>query len=545
MYRYVIMLLIVFPGLHILRDDAGVQAQALPGRPVLHAQAMEESLLPIRPGIPGEVPFWNAYARRFIHAPAFDFKTINGAVKYRFTAVSEKNGESYVFEALQPRAPLVPVWDKIPVGYVRLTVEGISHETGEPVGIAGERRFYRAAAYNGPYHEKAMDYRESGMKGMRYLFESPIFQHWKTHGEPYPEYGLYCYPSKMFTSVVGSMLRFRELTDDPAEKEDALLIAETAAKYLVMISMPQGSPLEYMPPTYTGKIYADMEERFVGDDLSDRIMMIYPAGAGGTYLRLYEVTGNILYLNAAEAIAETYIKFQMPSGSWPLLIHVKTGESLSENVCAPGGIASFLTRLADKYGFVEYRDAAARAERWIEENTVKDFNFEAQFEDQAPVEKYKNLSKGPAISYAMKLFATAGDDWRKIREAEELLQFAEDQFVVWEQPLDFTDWDSDSKVWITPCVLEQYNFYVPVDASASQMISAYRRAYEVTKKPLYLAKAIDLANTMTVAQDPETGRFPTYWERNYKLDLPGWINCAAGCASTMIEFGKFLEELEK
>jgi len=47
-----------------------------------------------------------------------------------------------------------------------------------------------------------------------------------------------------------------------------------------------------------------------------------------------------------------------------------------------------------------------KAGRWMEENMVKDFNFEAQFEDQAPVEKYKNLSKGSAISYAMKLFNT-------------------------------------------------------------------------------------------------------------------------------------------
>jgi len=306
--------------------------------------------------------------------------------------------------------------------------------------------------------------------------------------------------------------------------------------------MPPGTPLEYFPPTYTGRIYADMEERFIGDDLSDRIMLIYPAGAGGTYLRLYDVTGNKIYLDAAEAIAQTYYKLQLPGGSWHLLMNVKTGEPISENVCSPAGIASFLNRMADKYGFVEFRGAAEKAEQWIEENTAQDFNFEAQFEDQAPVEKYKNLSKGPALSYAMKLFRTADGDWRKVREAEELLQFAEDQFVIWEQPLPFNEWDSDSSLWITPCVVEQYNFFVPVDASAAQMIEAFKNAYEVTRKPLYLAKAIDLANAMTVAQDAETGRFPTYWERNYKLKLPGWINCAAGCASTMIEFAEFLEK---
>lgn len=38
----------------------------------LHAEAVAESLIPIRPGVPGKVPSWNVKARRFTYAPAFD-----------------------------------------------------------------------------------------------------------------------------------------------------------------------------------------------------------------------------------------------------------------------------------------------------------------------------------------------------------------------------------------------------------------------------------------------------------------------------------------
>ena len=521
------------------------QEVKLPESAVLHAQAVEESLIPIRPGIPGESPFWNEHARRFIYAPAFNFNPVKNAKSYRFTATSEVNQKVYIFEALEFSAPLVPIWKELPVGYVTLKVEGMTGSGGEVIGPAGERRFYRAAVYNGPYHRKAADYRESGRRALEYLFNSQIFQYWKTEGKPYPGYGLYCYPSKMFPSVMRTMLRYSNMTAHAEEKETALQIAKNAIEYLITISQPAGTPLEFMPPTYTGQRYADMKDEFFGESMENQIMMIYPSGVGGAYLEMYELTQESRFFEAAVHIADSYKKHQLSSGSWPLIMDARTGKALTENEAFPGGIIGFLNRLADKYNKEEYREISERAQRWKEEHAVKEFNWEAQFEDQAPVEKYKNLSKGPAISYAMELFNNAGEDWTKIREAEELMRFAEDQFVVWEKPLDFTDWDSDSKVWITPCVLEQYNFYVPVSSSAASLIRAFKKAYDVTGKPLYLAKAIDLANSMTVAQDRETGRYPTYWERNFKLKQEGWINTASGCAGTMISFGKALEEMSR
>ena len=41
------------------------------------------SAVPLRPGEPGKAPFWNAYAKRFIYAPVFDFNRVEGGVKYQ------------------------------------------------------------------------------------------------------------------------------------------------------------------------------------------------------------------------------------------------------------------------------------------------------------------------------------------------------------------------------------------------------------------------------------------------------------------------------
>jgi hypothetical protein len=49
------------------------------------------SAVPIRPGVPGEPPFWNRSAARFIFAPAFD------------VAHGPMRGEALDCGALQPR----------------------------------------------------------------------------------------------------------------------------------------------------------------------------------------------------------------------------------------------------------------------------------------------------------------------------------------------------------------------------------------------------------------------------------------------------------
>ena len=48
----------------------------------LNAQALEEYLQPVHPGIRGEVPFWNKFATKYIYAPAVDIDEVENAVGY-------------------------------------------------------------------------------------------------------------------------------------------------------------------------------------------------------------------------------------------------------------------------------------------------------------------------------------------------------------------------------------------------------------------------------------------------------------------------------
>src|SRR5206468_6141766 len=113
--------------------------------------------------------------------------------------------------------------------------------------------------------------------------------------------------------------------------------------------------------------------------------------------------------------------------------------------------------------------------------------------------------------------------------------FAEDQFVVWEQPPQRAPRQGDDRLaprhWITPCSCEQYAMFEPISGSSAFMIVAYVRAYRATHKAIYLAKAESLANALTVAQQRHGGgRYPT---RMIEKDLAYWINSTINTARAM------------
>ncbi len=490
----------------------------------------EESLIPVRQGIPGKTPFWNGNARRFIHVPAFHFKRVEGAVNYRFIAMAS-DGKEYRFTSENPWDNLSPIWLKLPVGYVDLEVVGLD-AAGRNLKQAGTRKFYKAVPFNGAYNTKKTDYAESYSCALKYIFNQGYIQNWKTHGTPDTlSYRLYCYPAKIMGAVVESMLLYSLISE--TDKIDAMNIAEKAADFLIEISEPENAPLEFLPPTYMGNTAT-------AKDYKDQFMMIYPAELAQNYLELYNKTQNPKYYQAAVRIADTYSTLQLPEGTWYLKLW-KDGTLVKENRCIPVVIIEFLERLRTEFGILDYREVEQKALKWILENPVRTFDWSGQFEDINPGKPYENLTKHDACSFAIYLFNHKDIIPNSLELAEELLRFSEDQFVVWEKPMPHQN--TRAQFWILPCALEQYNYYVPIDASVSKLMNTYLEAFKATEKELYLAKAIEFANAMTVAQVAETGRYPTYWEWNEeKLRNEGWLNCAVSDVKAMMNIQNHITE---
>lgn len=139
-------------------------------------------------------------------------------------------------------------------------------------------------------------------------------------------------------------------------------------------------------------------------------------------------------------------------------------------------------------------------------------------------------------------------DKGRLAIAREILRYAEDQFVCWEKPCaanghginTFTAVPSAQvnryDDWFYPCALEQYVYYVPIDASNSKLIRTYLALYRAEKNPLDLAKARALADALVRIQRP-SGYIPTEYAKAEKRNNPlqGWLNCSCYTLSVLAE----------
>ncbi|HTL28212.1 MAG TPA: hypothetical protein VL282_03285, partial [Tepidisphaeraceae bacterium] len=414
---------------------------------------------------------------------------------------------------------------RVPVGTTTVKVEAIDKE-GNDLGLAGERTFHRAAPYRGPYGSPVVPYAQSWQIAIKGAMAEPFVQSWRQNGQPDSAYPLYRYASKVIGALVSGCAMYAQQSPPPDDAKNAIEIGRAAADFLISISGKEGTPLEYFPPTYYHATPTAREN-------DNWTMLISPAEACQGYLDLYDVTHDEKYLDASKRIAKTYAKLQLPSGTWHLKVDNRTNEPLAQIELVPSVVIHFLDRMVTQYKFTEAQPALDKAVEFMMDGPVKSFDWKAQFDDAKLRGPYENLSKHEACLFAGYLF-----QHNQVDLAKEILNFAEDQFVIWEKPPESSGKFMAIDQWFTPCSAEQYAMFEPISGSSAFMIVAFVRAYEVTKDPLYLAKAESLANALTIAQNQYQGRYPT---RMYKTkDRTYWINSTVNTVRAM----KMLAEVE-
>jgi hypothetical protein len=222
----------------------------------------------------------------------------------------------------------------------------------------------------------------------------------------------------------------------------------------------------------------------------------------------------------------------------------QTGEPVTPAnlLLIPTRVIRLIDRFERQYQCRDYNAMRSASEQWVLNHPALTFDWSAQFDDAKVRQAYENLSKHEACEFAIHLLTTPPpDDDSRRALAERLVDFAEDQFVVWEKPPPLPPRQGleqlDSRHWITPCSLEQYAMFEPVSGSSAWMIMTYLSAYHATGKSIYLAKAQSLGNALTVAQQKAGGgeRYPT---RMIEQDMQYWLNSTVNCAKAMQELAR-------
>ena len=498
----------------------------------LNLQASKEYLEPIRTDVP-----WNVFATKFIYAPSFDFQPVEEASEYLFS-ITPQEGEALSFKASSPKASLAPVWDKLSVGDVNLTVDALDAQ-GNVLKRVGERSFLRDFPFEGPYPGPACDYREAAVKGMLYLHFMPEIQHWKESELPDMAYPHNTYPCKIISATVRNECLVSQIL--PELKDEALAIARGAAAFLVAQCRPEDAPLAWFPPTYYLDKQASKYEWNQG-----KTMMLEAASAGQAFLDLYDVTAEKEWLDRAVAIGRTYMRLQRPDGSIPIKVDFLTGEPVNDVSAMLHPLLRYYKRL-EGYGFGEFMPARLNGEQWMDHVAVKTFNMTGQFEDVnvKDLKLYQNLTNCTAAPYATYLLTKGGTTQEELQTAVDLIRLSEDQFVHWAYPekLDYGFYKR-----YAPSVHEQYKYEMPVDNSACNVANALIDYYHATGDLLSLAKAKALIDNITRMQNPLNGCLPTTWEwRDARRDRNRtfWVNCSLSSIQMLLRADGLQEDFAK
>ena len=535
------------------RDGSGAKAQGKEknmDREKLARQAFEECCDPnttVRWGVKRGLPFWNVESTEFMYVPAFHFTAIRDCKRYRYTAVDEAGGV-HSFEDEDCCALLTPIWRELPEGVVKLTVTALD-EKGQEYAPVGARTFFRLAPFPEKTPEKVCSYRECAVKAYRFAMGQSFIKHWLENGTPDPTYDLNSYPSKMIGALAEAMLSYARLCPEDGEK--AMRVAVNAADYLISITPRGDDPLRDLPPTYYLDFCPDPEKYGVispnwhaAQAHMGTSMMIYPAQAGHMYVEMEKATGDEKYLREALKIGEYYERTVENNGSWFLVRSTSTGEPVSPNYISPmQQVAPFLMSLYERTGEERWKALSDGAVKYVIDTQLMSYNWEGQFEDSPLSTSYMNLTHYGPVMLAKYFARYHRDDPRAMEQAVQLMRFAEDQFVVWKRPYPWkhaapdNGEPYDTSLWHTPAGLEQYGWYVPIDASTASIAMGFLALYDAGCGEIYLAKARALMDQVTRMQHGD-GKIPTHWMNTEDAEKNFWFNC-------MFSSCRALETIEK
>ncbi len=498
----------------------------------LNREAAEEYLQPLRPGYEGKNPYWNVFAKRFLYAPAFDFKEREGATAYRFDLTKDDGEGQWTFTADKPSSPLSPIWNDVTVGKVNLSVLAIGRD-GEVIDTVGTRTFFRDYPFHGPYPGPVVPYREAALKAALYIHSLPFVKRFASETEPdletYPHFSCAC-------KVIGALISNECLiaTEIPARREEALAIALGAARFLIEQSRPADAPLAYFPPTYyKGELQSQGENR-------DKTMTMEAAkGPGPAFLDLYDLTGEQEWFDRALAIARTYKKIQRADGSFPIKVDFISGEAVNTASAMLHPLLNFLERLRKQYGTDEFTAMQKAGEKWMMDVPLKSFDMTGQFEDVTVLglQPYENLTNCTASPYADYLLRKDNPTEEEVACALDLMRLSEDQFIHWDYPVG----PDGIRKRCAPAVHEQYKYETPIDNSSCNVANALLSYYDLTGNRLAFEKAKALIDNLTIQQHQNSGVIPTALvfrpvDRDIKTQIT--INCCFADVKMLMRMAK-------
>lgn len=251
---------------------------------------------------------------------------------------------------------------------------------------AGAEFFLKAAEHRAAPPELADACDESIRRAARFLFSDTGIEHAirDEHGNRVPPYIYHAviddddrftyrasYPAYHHAYLVESFLNYYNYSGDA----EAVRRARQIADWTIAHSTEPGDRWPNLPwSTFNEGKPGGIEDK-------DTLQPDKAAYMGLAYVRLYEVTGERRYLEAASAIAETLMVNQSKDGSWPFRVNPKTGEVFQPYTAGIFMPVAFFEKMYALTNNRDFKNAQLTAWMWMMRNPVRTGNWSGFYED--------------------------------------------------------------------------------------------------------------------------------------------------------------------
>lgn len=487
------------------------------------------------------------YARRCIDPPCFDLTSLPRAVSYELL-VAPLDAPQFVWSLrdARPRIDLSAAWHELPYGRLQILPRAWDSQEcliglGDLASIIRSPDWQDRPVSPADYHAVArgvIDYLVNRAGEAPQHPGDPIYMWHASIAVAGPADEHPCqFPALTYPSFIDLFLIGAECGIDVAPDVDLVGLARRLGDFLIDRPATASGPLAGVP-------LSTMNQQGVGAMFEqDRITLVRLGWTGRAFLRLARATGEQRFAACAERLARILLDFQQSDGSWPYRVQLGDGTIVEPYTAAAIMPLLLLEQLELDDPAGRYTAAIERGLAWLLQYPVRTGLWQQMYEDVQTLAPYANLEQWAALETAMFLLRRRRrlPGVPALAIAHDLVRYVENQFVIFgDDPITPAPY-----LPFTPCALEQYVCYWPMDSHTANYARAALALYEATGEATWAKKAIAAANTIVNCRLPD-GRLSTIVpDRRLGLSPPfaTWFNCMALAADVLLRIGPRLSEI--
>lgn len=479
------------------------------------------------------IPIWEKgyfkIARRYIHPPIVEWGHVPSVSRYELILIQD-NQVLGVTPAISSPKKIEKGWDATKPGRAAIFIQGFDADN-KKIALSQLFPFYIAPDFEVVNASKAKySYRQAALKAFNALYDYEIPQKNESakelDGKVLPvllgaaefKSGLFSYsfPCLHDWIHVEMLLAMHKIADEKL-KEKIIKYAYSVGEHLLMCRI-QNEDYIYKNmirgcANWSGGpavgIIGSKDER--DQRLVEPSKCGYPAEA---LVKVYELTKDKKYLDAAVQIAEVLVKTQLNDGSWPARVDAKNGEVFCDYSTSVTSVVSFLERLNQHCPDNRWTQTSKHALEWLIKYPAKTHAWVVNYDDggsgATKENPYSGLSNWDLFAFVRYLAKNSDKIENAAYYIQNNLEWNDNHFVFYgsDPLLPFDPY--------YPCVAEQgnptfypNNMWTPMDFHTANWALALLDAWRATQNVEYLHKAKAAGNTLTQYQ-LDNGRTITF-----------------------------------